>query len=103
MDNYKHLMSPYDLILYDQAARRQETVITLKDTDFVFNAVITDIEQKGTVNIRCNADGSGYITAETTIETGFWNEPTGTYVKKLSVLSSDSIFFLSDLRSATIL
>lgn len=86
-------MSPYDLILHDQAARRQETIITLKDTDFVFSAVITDIEQKGTVNIRCNADGSGYITAETTIETGFWNEPTGTYVRKLSI---DNPYWIED-------
>lgn len=76
-------LSPYDIILYDQAARREETVITLKDTDFIFYATITEIEKRGSVNIKVNADGSGYITAETTVETGFWDEDRGTYTKKL--------------------
>ncbi len=78
-------LSPFDLVLYDQSATRAETVITAKDTDFVFYATITEIanENRGAVNIRCNADGSGTITAETTIETGFWDEKKGTYTKKL--------------------
>lgn len=79
------LMSPMDLVLYDQAASRTETVITSKDTDFVFYATITEIasEDKGGVNLKCNTDGTGYITAETTIETGFWDEDLGSYTKKL--------------------
>jgi len=80
-------LSPLDLILYDQAASRVETVITSKDTGFVFSATITEIASgtRGGVNVNCNPDGSGYITAETTIETGFWNEELGTYTKKLSL------------------
>lgn len=83
------LLSPFDLVLYDQAATRAETVVTSKDTDFIFYATITEIESEnvGGVNIKCNADGSGYITAETTIETGFWNEELGTYTKKLNLES----------------
>lgn len=79
------LYSPMDLVLYDQAASRTETVITSEDTDFIFYATITEInsDDRGGVNIRCNPDGSGYITAETTIETGFWDERLGTYTKKL--------------------
>lgn len=67
-------MSPMDIILYDQAARRDETIITSKDTDFVFSVTIqtnyseTDL---GCINIKCNPDGSGVITAETTVDTGF--------------------------------
>lgn len=88
-------LSPYDLILYDQAARREETVITLKSTDFIFYATITEIEDRGSVNIKCNADGSGYITAETTIETGFWDDYIGTYTKKLCL---DSPYWLENGR-----
>lgn len=78
-------LSPMDLVLHDQAAERIETIITAKDTDFVFTATITDIASfdRGAVNIKCNADGSGTITAETTIDTGFWDERNGTYTKKL--------------------
>lgn len=80
------LYSPLDLILYDQAARKQETVITKADSkNFVFSAVISEIESsnRGGVNLKCNTDGSGYITAETTIETGFFDDFLGSYTKKL--------------------
>ena len=89
------LMSPFDLVLYDQAAARTETVITSKDTDFVFYATITEIqpEDKGAVNIKCNTDGSGYITAETTLETGFWDDKVGDYTKKLCV---DSPYYIEN-------
>ena len=89
------LMSPMDLVLYDQAASRVPTVITSKDTDFVFYATITDIasENIGGVNINCNTDGSGYITAETTIETGFWSEEFGSYTKQLCL---DSPYYLEN-------
>lgn len=89
------LLSPFDMVLYDQAAARAETVITAKDKDFVFYATITEIDSefRGAVNIKCNADGSGYITAETTVETGFWDEKTGTYLKKLCI---DSPYYLEN-------
>lgn len=65
--------SPMDIILRDQAARRDETLIVNSDTDYVFFCEITEIYQglRGAINIRCNPDGSGFITAETTIDTGF--------------------------------
>lgn len=65
--------SPMDIILKDQAARRDETSITHSDTDYIFYCEIQEIKDvhRGAVNIRCNPDGSGIITAETTIDTGF--------------------------------
>lgn len=90
------LYSPLDLILYDQAARKQETMITKADSkNFVFSAVITEIEaiNRGGVNLKCNTDGSGYITAETTIETGFYDEYLGSYTKKLCL---DSPYFIEN-------
>lgn len=90
------LYSPLDLILYDQAARHQETVITKADSNnFVFSAIITEIEaiNRGGVNLKCNTDGSGYITAETTIETGFYDEYLGSYTKKLCL---DSPYFIEN-------
>ena len=90
------LYSPLDLILYDQAACHQETVITKADSkNFVFSTIITEIEDinKGGVNLKCNTDGSGYITAETTIETGFYDEYLGSYTKKLCL---DSPYFIEN-------
>ena len=90
------LYSPLDLILYDQAARRQETVITKANSkNFVFSTVITEIEDAniGGINLKCNTDGSGYITAETTIETGFYDEYLGSYTKKLCL---DSPYFIEN-------
>lgn len=92
------IYSPLDLILYDQAANRQETIITKEDSkNFIFSAVITEIEaiNRGGVNLKCNTDGSGYITAETTIETGFYDEYLGTYTKKLCL---DSPYFIENGR-----
>lgn len=65
--------SPMDIILKDQATRRDEIKITSKDTDFVFYCTITEINaaDRGAVNMKCNPDGSGLITAETTVDTGF--------------------------------
>ena len=92
------LYSPLDLILYDQAARKQETVITKADSkNFVFSAVISEIESsnRGGVNLKCNTDGSGYITAETTIETGFFDDFLGSYTKKLCL---DSPYYIENGR-----
>ena len=102
--------SPMDIILQDQAARKDETVITSKDTDFVFYCTIEEIgiADRGGVNIKCNPDGSGYITAETTIDTGFvdgedlWSITEGqmfsfddgyTFTKKLTL---DAPYFIED-------
>lgn len=89
------LLSPFDLVLQDQAASRVPTVITSKDTDFVFYATITEIadETRGAVNIKVNPDGSGYITAETTVNTGFFDERTGDYTKRLCL---DSPYWLEN-------
>lgn len=89
-------LSPLDLVLQDQAAARVETIVTSQSTDFVFFATITNIQNdiidpntalssagRGAINIKCNSDGSGYITAETTVETGFFDDYTGAYTKKL--------------------
>ena len=81
------LLSPFDLVLYDQASLRIEPVIKPKDTGFIFYATITKINDiyRGAVNIKCNADGSGYITAETTIDTGFFDEKSNSFTKKLCI------------------
>lgn len=79
------LQSPFDMILYDQSTTGTEPIIKAEDEDFVFYATITNISNtnKGAVNIKCNPNGSGYLTAETTIETGFFDKIAGTYTKKL--------------------
>lgn len=66
-------LSPMDIILRDQAGRHEETKITNKDKDFIFWCDFVDLNNSyyGAVNIKCNPDGSGTITAETTIDTGF--------------------------------
>lgn len=98
------LCSPMDLVLHDQAISGQPTVITSKSTDFIFYTTITEFAQdvsvdasrmKGAVNIRCNPDGSGFITAETTLPTGFFDEELGTYTKKLCL---DSPYLLENGR-----
>lgn len=81
-------LSPFDIVLRDQASRKDVLpVIKYGDTDFVFYGTITRISDgmRGAVNIFCNPDGSGLISAETTVDTGFYDEKTGLYNKKLSV------------------
>lgn len=98
-------LSPFDIILRDQAAKKEETKITSKDTDFIFSVTLMNMFQldRGSVNIKCNADGSGILTAETTVDTGFvdgnidlWNidenanfdsPDTYTFTRKLSMES----------------
>ena len=101
------LYSPYDLVMHDQAALNQDPIITKDNaSEFTFYATIVRVEgdlvleqdsntldwieveqiaKPGMVNIKCNPDGSGYITAETTEETGFFDESNGRYTKCLSV------------------
>ena len=82
--------SPYDLCINDQAGYQSldddyEPVINEGDTNFVYEVKIMDISKPGTVNAYCNPDGSGYILAETTMDTGFYNDNTATYNKKLNL------------------
>ncbi len=79
-------LSPFDIILKSQA-EKQEAEITSKDTDFYFYAVLEECNSEfvGGINLKCNPDGSGYITAETTIDTGFWDDTRKTWTKKLNI------------------
>lgn len=100
-------LSPMDIVLQDQAASSDEVIITSKDTDFIFyinicSSVVysydeesfsTDFIISESVNIKCNPDGSGLITAETTADTGFFDEKHGTYTKKLCL---DSPYIVED-------
>ena len=95
--------SPLDLILYYQAnyyknsdGSLKEPVITKKNSkDFTFRVEILNESHYGGVNMNCNTDGSGYITAETTIDTGFWDEALGTFTRKLSF---DNPYFIENGR-----
>lgn len=80
-------VSPFDLLMHDQSTRQEEPVLKSENiNEFIFSAEITEIDDlnRGAVNIYCNADGSGLLAAETTIDTGFFDENLGTYTKKLS-------------------
>lgn len=88
--------SPLDLILTDQANDRVTPILSYSNhNDFIFYATIIDIASKdrGGVNITVNPDGSGLILAETTIETGFWNDELKSYTKKLCI---DNPYYLED-------
>ena len=60
-------------------------VLITPDRKLIFKAHIQDIDADGSVNISCNPDGTGYITAETTIDTGFYNEVRASYTKQLDL------------------
>ena len=82
--------SPKDLCLYDQSCRQSaddsyQPVITDTVTDFIYTVQIIEINKGGTINIKCNPDGSGVITAETTLDTGFYDYVHETYDKKLDI------------------
>ena len=82
--------SPRDLCLNDQAGYQSadddyEPIIDDKDDSFVYYVEIQEITKDGSVNIKCNPDGSGYITAETTLDTGFYDEVKANYSKKLDL------------------
>lgn len=80
-------LSPMDMLLRDQANSGQPTVITSEEKDVIYRAEIIkcNAEDVGCINIKCNPDGSGLLTAETTLDTGFYNESTGEYNKKLII------------------
>ena len=82
--------SPRDLCLKDQSEYQKEDdsyqpIIDDQDTNFIYSVQITEISYSGSVNIKCNPDGSGYITAETTLDTGFYDEDKANYTKKLNL------------------
>ena len=82
--------SPRDLCLHDQAGYQSldndyEPLISDTDYSLTYTVQIVDIANAGSVNIKCNPDGSGYITAETTLDTGFFNDVTGSYTTKLDL------------------
>lgn len=87
---YENYMSPLDIIIKDQSISVTEPIIKLSNAhEFIFycKPVESTLNSDfiGAINITCNPDGSGLITAETTLDTGFYNEKTGTYTKKLVI------------------
>jgi hypothetical protein len=79
--------TPFDLVIDDQGI---EPVVTVKNADeFIFKCELVTENLNplyfGAINLKCNADGTGYITAETTLDTGFFNENTQTYTDKLII------------------
>jgi hypothetical protein len=87
---YDNYMSPFDIVIKDQALTGEEPIITSSNShEFIFYC--KPVEETlnsnfiGAINITCNPDGSGVLTAETTLDTGFYNESSGTYTKKLVI------------------
>lgn len=78
---------------YEEYENVQEVFITSRDTDFYFYTEIIECVAgtRGGINLKCNPDGSGFITAETTIDTGFWNPVKGNWTKKLCI---DNPYFI---------
>lgn len=82
--------SPKQLCMNDQAGYQSaddDYVPVISDTDdtFVYSVIIHSINNAGSVNIKCNPDGSGFITAETTVDTGFYDVVRTAYTKKLDM------------------
>ncbi len=82
--------SPKELCMHDQAGYQAaddnyEPVISDTADTFVYSVIIHNINNPGTVNIKCNPDGSGVITAETTIDTGFYDYERCAYTKTLDL------------------
>lgn len=93
-------LSPMDIILNDQANRKEIAPVITSKSNAMFTVIITQIQEnlKGAVNTTCNPNGSGVLLAETTEDTGFFDDVTGTYTKKVSLenkylLENGKIFF----------
>ena len=87
---YGNYMSPFDIIIKDQAASGITPIITSSNShEFIFYCKPVEKTLNsdfiGAINITCKPDGSGVLTAETTLDTGFYNPETGTYTKKLVI------------------
>lgn len=94
-------LSPADIIFRDMS----EDNITINnvsrnDGTFLYTAEITNVQgqgHEGGINLKCSPDGSGLLTAETTIDTGFWDSKSGSYTGRLSIdsqylFSGDKIY-----------
>lgn len=86
----EYYMSPYDIVIKDQSLLEDAPIITPDNAhEFIFYckpvAETLNSDFVGAINIKCNSDGSGVLTAETTLDTGFYNKDTGLHTKKLSV------------------
>lgn len=93
------LMSPAEIIQFDIQGTEEQSYLKVTDTDVIYSAHIelsgadvgldgnTDwyMNHLGAINLKCNADGSGIITAETTVDTGFYDEATGRHTRKLAI------------------
>ena len=87
---YENYLSPFDIIIKDQAIAATAPIVDSSNAhEFIFYCKPVEETLKsnfrGAINITCNPDGSGVLTAETTLDTGFYNSNTGTYTKKLVV------------------
>lgn len=88
--DYESYLSPYDIIIKDQASSAGAPIINSSNAhEYIFTCNIIEStlnsEFLGAINIKCNSDGSGVLTAETTLDTGFYNNKTGQYTKKLVI------------------
>lgn len=74
-------MTPMDICLQHQAYDGIDPIVHSTDTDLIFNAEIVSSSEidVGAINLKCNPDGTGFITAETSMDTGFANEVTGKF------------------------
>ena len=82
--------SPRDLCLHDQAGYQSKDnsyvpVIDDQNYNFIYYVEIVNINKDGSVNLKCNPDGSGVITAETTLDTGFYSQSRASYTRKLDM------------------
>lgn len=81
--------TPLDLVLDDERNTDNAPVLASNSDDFVFyGEIIRDTLPSGfigAVNLKVNADGTGVITAETTMDTGFYNTDTKTWTDKLII------------------
>lgn len=80
-------MSPMQIMMLDESKIDTEPLVKGYDVNIVYSAEIVEIYDtyRGGVNLKCNPDGSGIITAETTIDTGFFDEESGLYNIKLAI------------------
>lgn len=80
-------MTPMDIVLQHQSEDGIDPIVHSKDKDLIFTAEIVEMGSPyiGNVNLKCNPDGSGFITAETSEDTGFYDEKTGLTNIKLDI------------------
>ena len=82
-------LSPADIIFRDMA-KDSITMnnVSRNDNTILYTAEIISVlnqDNIGGINLKCSPDGSGLLTAETTIDTGFWDDRSHGYTGKLSI------------------